>query len=322
MSDDRITTAYLEGTQYCNISEMSIPFRIKCRRPVVSHTTITHNDEIKENISIHDNEIKEDETNLIWRPWTDKSSGVCFRHDKTGVGDGEEKVAFELDCKILGQNSEYDMEPIINGIKVKCDVKKLDKQNDFNTGVEGRKALNPIKHQLIKLFASTYKLLELDIFTPEEKNELTRIKKISVDELAVGTLHYIYKICALLHKKREDIIHKIPIVSPYMDGFAPLSMPLDLYYTICIRLNKPFPEEYLPYRNDIIALEELDHEYIKDPIRLRTELHSLKSIFSDIKLIIVDEKKGYCIIDDIRYITFFRITRGHPRFKITYQGAS
>jgi hypothetical protein len=43
-----------------------------------------------------------------------------------GVGDGEQKVASELDTNILGQNSDFDMKIVIDGNKYECDVKKLD----------------------------------------------------------------------------------------------------------------------------------------------------------------------------------------------------
>lgn len=45
-------------------------------------------------------------------------------------------------------------------------------------------------------------------------------------------------------------------------------------------------------------------------------LNSLVSIFSGLKLIFVDEKKGYYIVDSISKISFERITRGHPRFRL------
>jgi hypothetical protein len=47
-------------------------------------------------------------------------------------------------------------------------------------------------------------------------------------------------------------------------------------------------------------------------------LNSLVSIFSGLKLIFVDEKKGYCILDNISNIKFERITRGHPRFRLLF----
>ena len=106
---------------------------------------------------------------MIWIPWSEKSKDIPFKSTITGVGDGEQKMERELDTPILGQNSAYDMMPIINSIKTKCDVKKLDTQNDFNTGKEGRDALRPIK-MLHTIFLDSLNIfVKSPLFTPEEK---------------------------------------------------------------------------------------------------------------------------------------------------------
>ena len=69
--------------------------------------------------------------------------------------------------------------------------------------------------------------------------------------------------------------------------------------------------------NDILLLlNDISHEYIINPDKLYNSLNSLVSIFSGLKLIFVDEKKGFCILNNILNIKFERITRGHPRFRL------
>ena len=104
---------------------------------------------------------------IVWINWTDKSKDISFKNTVKGVGDGEQKVANELDTNILGQNSYFDMKVIIEGIEYECDVKKLDNYT-FNTGVKGRNALRPIKSKITDLLNSFRKILGSNILTQEE----------------------------------------------------------------------------------------------------------------------------------------------------------
>jgi hypothetical protein len=88
------------------------------------------------------------------------------------------------------------------------------------------------------------------------------------------------------------------------------------YYKICLILNEPLPIEYDNFKNDLILLNDISHEYIIDKNKLKQSLNGLVSIFNDLKLIFVDEINGYFILNDISKIQFERITRGHPRFII------
>jgi hypothetical protein len=82
---------------------------------------------------------------MNWTGWSEKSKDISFKSTQKGVGDGERKMSAELDTPIKGQNSSFDMSPTLNGIKVKFDVKKLESQNDFNTGKTGRDVLRTMK---------------------------------------------------------------------------------------------------------------------------------------------------------------------------------
>lgn len=268
--------------------------------------------------------IEDDENNLepinknqiIWINWTNKSKDISFKTTIKGVGDGEQKVASELNTNILGQNSDFDMRVIIEGIEYECDVKKLDNYT-FNTGVKGRNALRPIKTKITDLLNSFRKMLGSNILTQEEITILQNFEEVSPDELCVSNLQKLSKILHLLHKKREKIILTLPNIQPFIkkDGSI-VEMNLLEYYNICLILKQDIPEEFNKYNDILLLLNDISHEYIINPDELYNSLNSLVSIFSGLKLIFVDEKKGYCILDNISNIKFERITRGHPRFRL------
>jgi len=228
---------------------------------------------------------------IEWINWTDKSNDISFKTTIKGVGDGEEKVARELDTTILGQNSSYDMKVIIEGIECECDVKKLDK-NTFNTGVKGRNALRPIKTKITDLLNSFRKILCSNILTQEEITILQNFEEVSPDELCVSNIQKLYKIIHLLHEKREQIISTLPNIQPFIkkDGTI-VEMNLFEYYNICLILKQYLPEEFNEFNNILLLLNYISHEYIINPDKLYNSLNSLVSIFSGLTLIFVDEKK-------------------------------
>jgi len=255
---------------------------------------------------------------MKWNHWTEKSQNIHFKSNTNGVGDGEEKVAHEVGCNILGQNSSHDMKLMINGIPTECDVKKLDRQNDFNTGVKGRNALRPIKIQLSLLFESLCLLSESKIFTSEENEMLKFFIDVSPDELATGTLKKLNAVCQMLKIKRKSIIESLPVVQPFTDSSGPVSMTLDVYYMLSEKMGKVFPVEYSSYLSTLQILKHLDNVYIKGLNNITEDLDNLINFLKDITLIIVDEKKGYMFISDTSRVRFLRVTRGHPRFQIIF----
>ena len=269
-------------------------------------------------IEDHENELEPiiNKNQIEWINWSDKSKDISFKTTIKGVGDGEQKVANELDTNILGQNSDFDMKVIIEGIEYECDVKKLDNYT-FNTGVKGRNALRPIKTKITDLLNSFRKILGSNILTQEEIIILQNFEEVSPDELCVSNIQKLNKILHLLHKKRQEIILTLPNIQPFIkkDGSI-VEMNLLEYYNICLILKQDDPEEFNEFNDILLLLNDISHEYIINPDELYNSLNSLVSIFSGLKLIFVDEKKGYCILDNISNIKFERITRGHPRFRL------
>jgi hypothetical protein len=252
---------------------------------------------------------------MNWINWTNKSENITFKSSIKGVGDGEEKIASELNTFILGQNSNYDMKVLINDIEVECDVKKLDNYT-FNTGVKGRNALRPIKHEILDLLNIFKKIIDSSVLTIDEKNKIVELNEISPDEICVSNIQKINDVCFMLHNKQKFLRSSLPNVNPFEKNGEPLEMSLEKYYNICIILEQTFPYIFDSYKDTLEFLSIITHKYISNPKLFKDSLDNLVSIFKEIQLIFVDEKKGYCIWNNIECIKFERITRGHPRFRV------
>jgi hypothetical protein len=243
---------------------------------------------------------------MTWIPWTAKSDGILFKTTLQGVGDGEQRVAAELDAAVLGQNSPYDMCPIINGTEMKCDVKKLDHLT-FNTGVVGRNALRTTKNCLEDLLIRIMSL-----------GADAALEDVSPDELSVGNIRRIKALCETLSAQRSELIATLPAVKPIVDPYTGAEVPQTAlqYYKMTQSLGLAVPAVLEPFTSKLETLLLLDHPYIVSPEQMTTDLNGLRSIFDGITLIYVDEKLGYYIeTDPQNNILFERITRGHPRFR-------
>jgi hypothetical protein len=255
---------------------------------------------------------------MNWIGWSEKSKDIPFKSTQKGVGDGEQKMSGELDTPIKGQNSSFDMSPTLNGIKVKCDVKKLDSQNDFNTGKTGRDVLRPMKMLHTTLLDSISTCANSDIFTCEQKENFANVKDTSPDELSVGTLHKLKEICEILHEMKKNIRSNLPSVPCTLYNQIK-EMSLDIFYHNCQKLGIEFPSEFTPYIETILILQKMEHAYIDKPAKFMEDLNNIvEKLFNDIRIIIVDDKKGYIILPDITRIKFYRITRGNPRFQVLF----
>ena len=247
---------------------------------------------------------------LAWTPWTAKSEGIPFETQRDGIGDGEDKLAAELDTVPYGQNSPYDMDIMLDGVKRQSDAKKLD-NGTFNTGVKGRDALRPIKTKIDVLLETLRTLEPKPIFSAEEKARIHALSDVSPDELCVKKLIHLNSVCVMLKQKQDQIRASLPTVT-----YLTEKMTVDKCYAICEILNRPIPAEYVQYSDTVQLLKLLTHDFINDTDRLNRELNALVSIFTDIILIFVDKQKGYSILKDLTNITFQRITRGNPRFRV------
>jgi hypothetical protein len=247
---------------------------------------------------------------LVWVPWTAKSEDIAFETQRDGVGDGEDKLAAELDTVPCGQNSPYDMDIILDGVKRQSDAKKLD-NGTFNTGVKGRNALRPIKTKIDVLLETLRTLESNSIFSTEEKAQIHTLSGVSPDEMCVKKLLHLNSVIKILKQKQDQVRASLPTIT-----YGPWEMTVDKCYAVCETLSHPIPTEYVQYSDTVQLLKLLTHDFINDTDRLNREFSALVSIFADIVLVFVDKQKGYSILKDLNRITFQRITRGNPRFRV------
>lgn len=216
-----------------------------------------------------------------FNPWSHKSKNIPFKSSKQCVGNGEDKLAKELDISSPpgGQNSTYDLtDPDIG----KISVKDMTKDNCI-LGTEGSKDMRKIFRKTINLFVSW-------ILKYKSKCELANKFYIKINEK--------------YGRSRTTII----------DGID----KLELSETNLQKLNELFNE--LKKHKSQKKYESLNSEYVNDIINSLND-NSLQDMLNEsvrqeairMTLIIVHEKKGWLFVKDINKLTCPRITRGSPR---------
>jgi hypothetical protein len=244
----------------------------------------------------------------VWNPWSDKSENISFRA-KPG-GPGELKVGGELETQIGGQNKRKDL------YKLGIDVKSLDRDNSFNTGADGRDASRQVRSTINALLLMLPVLSKSSIFTEPEQKLMKKMSKYTPDEFAAGTITLFEKVCNMLSAKRNDL-DVLPMITVSYMGVE-TKVRLDEHYQMCKLMKRPLNEEYSKYEETIQTLFDMDHEYVRDPSKLRSDLDSLTDMFRDGSIVVANEKKGYMHIAKSQ-INFNRITRGgNPRFRVKF----
>jgi hypothetical protein len=213
--------------------------------------------------------------------WSYKSMDVPFRTNKKCVGNGEEKLAKELNISSVGgQNSIIDLvHPVIGNISVKDMT-----NDDCILGTEGSNNMRVIFREIINLF-------------------ICWIIKYKSS-------------CILAEKFYNDINNnygssKISI----LNGIDRLELSSSNLLKLNLILNEL--KNYKLLQSSYVSLQS---EYIND-ILYKLGDKSLQELLNecirkeatDMTLIIVHESKGWCIVKDINKLTCPRITRGSPR---------
>lgn len=213
--------------------------------------------------------------------WSNKSKDTPFKSSQKCVGNGEEKLAKELDIstQLGGQNSTVDLiHPKMRFISVK------DMTNDDCTlGTEG-------------------------------SNEMRKIFRTTINQFVIWTMKYKLK-CELANEFYNKINKKygssrITII----EGID----RLELSKTNLSKLNELLNE--LKKHKSEKEYDSLKSEYIDDIVN-SLNYRSLQDMLNEcvrkeatiMTLIIVDENKGWLIVKDINRLSCPRITRGSPR---------
>lgn len=223
-----------------------------------------------------------------WNKWSKKSANISYKTNKKCIGNGEHKLKYELNIStsVGGQNSTADLiHPIMGKISVK------DMTNDDCTlGTDGCRNMRKIFRTIINPFISW-----------SEKHKL---------ECKLANKYYNY-VNKAYGSSRFTIIEGI-------DRFELSNSNLSKLNEILNKIKKDkknFESQY----------DSLKSEYIDDII-INLDNNSLQQLLDEcvrkeatkMKLIIVNEEKGWFIVTNTSKLSCPRITRGAPRIHYNF----
>lgn len=269
--------------------------------------------------------------NDTWNPWTNKSINIPFEKLETAVGDGEKKLGAEFDVKPLGQNFAYDLE--VNGEK--WEVKKLDSDNSFRLGVEVTPHYTPMISNVIRIFEKLSSIKNEII-----DSEIGRLLQACINDIEATSGRSITLLLDGLRKnevseanlnKANEIIEDLKAVL-LKHGTISLYSSIDgsyKDYDILNAFKKIIIEEISIeekikligdrdiYNRLLVTNLILEDIKIFETISLREKLNLIiRSVFQNVKLVLVHEKNGYKPISNLESIYCNRITSGSPRCKL------
>ena len=216
-----------------------------------------------------------------YHKWSDKSKDVPFKSSQKCVGNGEEKLAKELDIlmPLGGQNSTVDLiHPNMGNISVKDMT-----SDDCTLGTEGCNDMRVIFRTIINPFVSwilKYKPsceLANKFYNEIDKNygssRITIIDGIDRFELSQSNLEKLNELLNDLKKHHSE---------------------------------KQYNSLKSEYIEDIVC--NLHDKSLQDMLN-----ECVRKEATEMTLIIVDEKKGWLIVKNVNKLSCPRITRGAPR---------
>ncbi|MXV37117.1 hypothetical protein GO491_00280 [Flavobacteriaceae bacterium Ap0902] len=271
--------------------------------------------------------------NNIWNPWTKKSKNIKFKSSILAVGDGEEKLGAEFNTVPLGQNVSYDL--LVFGEK--WEVKKLDSDNSFRLGVEVASNYRLIIDSVIRILENVLQLENILINSKKSnqiKNYINLIKSNTgrSSTLLISGLRR-NEVSASNLSKANDLIEnlkKLLIAENFSVKMFSSYDGLEGNYDILNAFRK-LEFEDISIENKLSKLEcdiefytrlQLTSKIFDDiiifkDISLKEKLNELvRSIFTDIKLVLVHKDKGFKPITDMDLFYCNRITSGNPRCKL------
>ena len=266
-----------------------------------------------------------------WNPWT-KTNNIPFKSELKAVGDGEAKLGEEFNTEPLGQNNSYDLD--VN--KEKWEIKKLDEDDSFRLGVSVSTAyndlrlrvincsmiLNIIKNQLLseRIKKTIIKIYE-EIETAHGRASHSIVVGLFQNELAETNLN---KLNELLENLKDIISIKPEIIEMYssFDGKKYKYSSLDAVKKI--NLEDISQDQKLEifrdpesYDKNFICSQISEHLEILKNETLKEKLDKIvRGAFQGLRLVLVDEQKGYKPFSTLQSVSCYRITSGAPRCRI------
>jgi hypothetical protein len=275
--------------------------------------------------------------------WTYEEQYIPFNTPTTGgdiPGPGENRLAARLGTTPNGSGFSYDMVINIDGACYKLEVKKLEPDGSFNTGIKFKiyaiehfhKKIAPLLDNLAKLYNDIlrggFNMLPID---SDRLSKSLFLIEDSFDgglvEGAEGLLLAIQIVCSYLHNIKKylmEIVIKIGTLNITDIGIGSLTDCYNMYRAKDTSKLQSFDTLTGIDGSEQLALflSYLDHEFINDPSQIRIKLNELINPFREenIKLAFVSES-GFIILgnpldEENACIRFSRFTRGASRFRV------
>lgn len=261
----------------------------------------------------------------VWIRWSEASKNILFKSNVKGVGDGEMKLCSEYKVTPLGQNSSHDIE--VNNVKYEC--KKLDTDNSFRLGVTSQKDLIQISKHIVELFDSVKSLSSLliddDVKTKidSEVNNIHTVSGRSKFSLYEGVLRS--EISGTNLKKLNNVISNIVDITKESKNICNNNMhhmydPLDGYKKLysadkvygMLKLNrcsdKVVKKKLSTCYNHAVIAHICNIEHFANSTVMCKLNNTVRRIFTDVTLVIVDEQRGYKLVTDTDKLVCARIT--------------
>jgi len=266
-----------------------------------------------------------------WNQWTTKSSHIPFKSDKKTIGNGEKKLAFELNTNIEGQNQSFDM--MFNNEEFEC--KFLDSQNSFRLGVRINPLCTDITRRLLNI-CDRVKIIVNKTNTIKNSPLLRSVRGIykSMFEIIGRNKYSIYEglqkqeLCGSSLKILSGLIEELKNMCLKQTRKIQLYNPITMVPTILNIGDAYNVLQIFENENNIKEFFYDEDEYIHSMISYYIYKHiqnftvtsvsdmldcMVRGYFAKTRLIVVHESKGYIPIDNLSCIRCSRITSGNPR---------
>jgi len=286
-----------------------------------------------------------------WIPWGNypDASGISFKSQKKGEGNGERKLAFIFGTVPNGQNKRHDLDICveIKGVELckLAEIKEIEKDNSFFPGATGRNgfritkaniaSLQDIFRELKDKFPSylNEKIIEY-MSCHQEKADGTVLKydliTMTPDEVSQTNLPRLIETCHYLHSKKKKILDSEKRSKRFdthdpMTG-KPTQVNSTILYNILLLWNTP-PDVMRSVLGDDNYEDEqflklVEHKFINEPNFLPELCKSFgPGIFSGYQVILVNKDKGFYIPERLdNRLLIYRITRAYPKFIVAFDG--
>ena len=223
--------------------------------------------------------------------WSDKSKDIEFKSNENCVGNGEKKLAKELDIitEVGGQNSVVDLIDSKYGLG---NISVKDMTNDSCTlGTEGCKDMRKIFRTILNPFVC---------WAEKYKNKCEFANK------------YFNDINNINGSSRTTILNGIDRCELSKSNISKLN---DILEKLKENFNSQTKSNYISLKSEYIidVVDALKVNSLQEKLNECVRNEAIK-----MTLIIVHKKKGWIIVKDTTRLSCPRITRGAPRIKYNF----